>query len=286
MLIIISIVHSSKILASKYGWDRGELLNTAFGPYLKYKNQIIEKIDEVGASSSSPIVLYEYILINFLSIDIKVMKDEIESRLLSLNDKRERRNGEIALMTNRKDVEKAYEHLRSSKAYPYLPSLNTFRKIPVVDMLQSAESPSPVGTVFDTLTKDKMMKDLLASQLKKWAESARSELGMILGFPKNWKNASKNILHPVERVTARFLCTRCKRVDVKYRADESLDFAGVCLHECAVGNLKSNRTRKGKKAIWESKIFVKDEKVCWHSYLCRKLPLSLSTGGQSLEESG
>lgn len=180
-----------------------------------------------------------------------------------MSDKRDRRNAEMALMNNRKDVEKAYENIRSSKMYPFLPSLSTFRKLPVVAMLQSAETPSSIGTVFDSLIKDKMVKDLLASQLKKWVDSAKSDLGVILGFPKNWKNASKNILHPVERVTARFLCTRCQRLDVKYRSDQSLDFAGVCLHECSVGNPKHARSRTGKKATWESKNFVKDDKVCW-----------------------
>ncbi|KAH9478544.1 putative mannosyl-oligosaccharide alpha-1,2-mannosidase 1B [Psilocybe cubensis] len=232
--------NTTKILASKYGWERGELLNTDFGHYLRYKNKVIERINE---------------------IDVRVLRDNIESRLLALTEKRDRRNGEVALMNGRKDVEKAYQHLRSSKEYPYLPSLATFRKLPVVAMLQSAETPSSTGTVFDSLTKDKTVKDLLISQLKKWVDSAKSDFGVILGFPKNWKTASKNILHPVERVTARFLCTRCPRLDTKYRPDESLDFAGACLHECFVGNAKHARLRTGKKSVWDSKNFVKDDKA-------------------------
>lgn len=52
----LTCLHRSKILASKYGWERGELLDTAFGSYLRYKNKIIEKIDEIGAFRCSPYV--------------------------------------------------------------------------------------------------------------------------------------------------------------------------------------------------------------------------------------
>lgn len=190
------------------------------------------------------------------------MREQIESQLLALAERRQRRSNEISLMKNREDVETAYNRLRSTKAYPYMPSLPTFRKLPLIEMLQSEERPTTVVSVADTLQNDKVMKELLSSQLKRWVDKAKDDLGVALGFPKSWKNASKNILHPVERVTGRFLCKKCGCVEPKYRTDGCMDFAGACLHECVVGNKEKGRLRMGKKAVWDATNFVKDEKVC------------------------
>ncbi|KAF8884933.1 hypothetical protein CPB84DRAFT_1964901 [Gymnopilus junonius] len=194
-------------------------------------------------------------------VDVQVMQEQIEAQLLALADKRERRSAEISLMKNRGEVETVYNRLRSTKAYPYMPSLPTFRKLPVIEMLQSAERGKTVVSVSETLQNDKVMKELLASQLKKWVDKAKVDLGLVLGFPQNWKNASKNILHPVERVTGRFFCKRCGCVEQKYRMDGCMDFAGACLHECVVGNKEKGRLRTGKKVIWDAANFVKDEKA-------------------------
>ncbi|KDR80128.1 hypothetical protein GALMADRAFT_136670 [Galerina marginata CBS 339.88] len=225
---------TGKKLASRYGWEHDDLMNTSYGGYERHKTKLIEKVDEVGIS--------------------------IEAQLLALAGKRERRNAEITLMKNRADVEAVYKRLRSGKLHPYLPALATFRQLPVISMLQSSERSSPSHSVAETLQNDKVMKELMMNQLKKWTEKAKQDLGVTLGFPKNWKSASKNVLHPVERVTARFLCMKCERVDAKYRADWSLDFAGACLHECGVGNQKKGKVRKSK-VVWDAKNFVKDEKA-------------------------
>ena len=190
------------------------------------------------------------------------MREEIESQLLAIADKRERRKAEISLMKNRGDVETVYNRLRSTQAYPYMPSLPTFRKLPIIEMLQSAERPTTVASVSDALQNDKVMKELLAAQLRKWVNNAKDELGILLGFPKKWKSASQNILHPVERVTGRFLCKSCGCVEPKYQTDGCMDFAGVCLHVCVAGNKEKGRLRTGKKALWDPANFVKDEKVC------------------------
>ncbi|KAF8960360.1 hypothetical protein BDZ97DRAFT_1834304 [Flammula alnicola] len=232
---------SGKKIASSYGWDYDDLLKcTPYGVYQSRKTKLMENVNEV---------------------DVKVMKEEIEAMLLAHSEKSERRNTEISLMHNRKDVEDVYNRLRSMKTHPYLPSLSTFRQLPVISMLQTTERAASTTSVSDTLQNNPVMKDLLSTQLKKWTDKAKIDLGIALGFPKNWKNANKNILHPVERVTARFLCMQCQRIDAKYRDDESLDFAGACRHECGVGNQKKGRIRKGKKAAWDATNFVKDEKA-------------------------
>jgi hypothetical protein len=190
------------------------------------------------------------------------MKNDIEAELLAYSAKADNRKTEISLMHNRKDIAGLYERLRSGTVHTYLPSLATFRQLPVISMLQTAERDKKSPSAVETLEKNPVMNDLLNNQLKKWIDKAKMDFGVILGFPKNWKHASKNILHPVERVTARFVCTRCQRVDVKYREDGCLDFAGACKHECGVGNQKKGRIRKrGPKAVWDSKNFAKDDKV-------------------------
>jgi len=186
-----------------------------------------------------------------------MIKDQIEEGILVLQEKIGRRNTEITLMRNRKDVEKYYHALRSAKRYPFLPSLATFRRLPVIEMLQS----SSAENIADTLHKDRMIQELVKSQVEKWSNKAKAELAVTLGFPKNWKNANKNVVHPVERVTARFICKKCKRLDDKHRTDGCLDFAGACLHECGIGNEKRGRVAKGKKAIWNADNFVRDDKV-------------------------
>lgn len=194
--------------------------------------------------------------------DVNAMKDDIEAELLVYSEKAENRKTEISNMHNRQDIAGLYERLRSGSVHTYLPSLPTFRQLPVISMLQTAERDKKSPSAVETLEKNPVMNDLLNNQLKKWTDKAKMDFGAILGFPKNWKHASKNILHPVERVTARFVCTRCQRVDVKYREDGCLDFTGACKHECGVGNQKKGRIRKrGPKSIWDSKNFAKDDKV-------------------------
>jgi len=82
----------------------------------------------------------------------------------------------------------------------------------------------------------------------------------LLEFTKNWKNPSSNVLHPVERVTARFLCIQCgvKAKDKGNRTDDgSLDFVGACKHVC---NGSGGKPKKGKRG-WDVNKFMKDEKA-------------------------
>ncbi|KAF9568625.1 hypothetical protein CPC08DRAFT_702225 [Agrocybe pediades] len=238
----------SKHIATRHGWDLKLLLETSvFGPYKRRKDLLMENINEA---------------------DVNVMKDQIEEDMLSRLDKKSRRTSEINLMQNREDIKTYYHALRSNKyKYPILPSLDTFRRLPVISMLQSPDlnlssSETPAASVADSLRDDKVIINLVETQLKKWVDNAKAELAVVLGVPKNWKSANKNVLHPVERITARFLCTRCKRMDHKYRPDEGLDFAGACLHECGEreGKKKGRKVKMGN-LVWDPRSFVRDEKA-------------------------
>ena len=185
------------------------------------------------------------------------MVDQIESQLLALSERRSRHATEVAFLKNRADVEKYYDSLRSSKVYPFLPSLPSFRLLPIINLLQSASTTGGI-TIAQTLQSNSLMHNLLSDQLKQWAEKAKDDFAVLLGFQKGWKNASKNVLHPVERVTARFQCIQCG-VKAKDRTDDGcLNFAAACKHVCHVGR---GRPIKGKKVKWDVKNFVKDEKV-------------------------
>ncbi|KAF9533430.1 hypothetical protein CPB83DRAFT_845249 [Crepidotus variabilis] len=234
-------VKMAKNTASKFGWDYTDFLTaTLFGPFHRLKNKCLELVDET---------------------DIIMKMEDIEQSLLKLEEKRGRSHAETSLMENRKDVETLYNRLRSQKDHKFFPSLPTFRQLPVIALLQSGEHDGPRGKtpVANTLQNNPMMKDFLNKQLAQWVAKAKQDLGVTLGFPSNWKSANKNILHPVERMTARFLCTKCDRVDAKYKGDGCLDFAGACKHVCFIGSTRKQRT--DKKAAWDPKIFMKDTKA-------------------------
>jgi hypothetical protein len=187
------------------------------------------------------------------------MIDQIESQLLALSEKRGRHAVEVAHLKNRSDVEKHYNSIRSSKIHPFLPSLPTFRQLPIINLLQSASTIESI-TIAQTLQSNPLMRGLLSDQLKQWAQTAKEDFAVLLGFPRKWKNASKNVLHPVERATARFQCIRCG-AKAKSRGntdDGCLDFAAACKHVCSIGQ---GRVLKGKKGKWNVSNFVKDEKV-------------------------
>jgi len=137
-----------------------------------------------------------------------------------------------------------------------MPTLATFRELPIIAMLQGSPTTAETSKVSHTLQKISWVQDQLDVQLKKWVQDAKAQLGAVLGFP-NWKTASNVVLHPCDRLTARFRCKRCPRLSLKYLNDGCFDFAGACVHEC-VGMSKS-QTRHRK--TWDPDKFAKDGKV-------------------------
>ncbi|SRR6266545_1719092 len=167
---------------------------------------------------------------------------------------------EISLMENRNDVGDLYNSLRSNKTHDFLPSLPTFRQLPVVNLLQAGQHQGKqekrIKNVFHN---NALMQNLLDQQICQWAEVAKQDLAVILGYSKDWKTVSNLVLHPVQRVTAWFLCNKCQSVEKKYMMDGCLDFAGACAHIC---RSKNGKSQKAKKAAWNPAKFIKDDKVC------------------------
>ena len=195
----------------------------------------------------------------FEIIDVSVMVDQIESQLVALSERRSRRAAEVALSDNRIDVEKYYNSILFRKVHRFLPSLPTFRQLPIIKLLLSAPATNGI-TIAQTLESNSLMDGLLSNQLKQWVETAKEDFAVLLGFPKKkWKHVSKNVLHPVERFTARFRCIRCAKAKGGSITDDGcLDFQAACRHVCVSG---PGRTIRGKRGMWDVSNFVKDEKV-------------------------
>lgn len=203
-------------------------------------------------------------------------------------DRHRRRKAEAELLTRQTDIERHHQRIKSSGAYGLVPTLAEFRKLPTMKAMVDKDTAS----IDEELRRSDLIAALLRDNLKKWLEDARTGLAKLLGVV-NYKNASTKVctfplvremtswrdshgrvqrlpvscnrlqrgflvtdsyllqvLHPAERVTARFLCVTCGNKAV------SLDFAGVCKHEC------QKMSRGALKAPWTAERFVADTKVC------------------------
>lgn len=221
--------------ASGEGWDMHDLLNSqAYGSLHRYKTYALEEVT----------------LRDFLPI-----KPLVETQLLKMQTHRQNRENEESYRQRRDDVEQYYNRLRS--AGTIVPSLYEFRKLSVMMTMQGSVTgsrPNSSGLAKD-MKNSPLVAELVAADLKTWMASAREKLSELLGFPK-WRSASKTKLHPLDRITARFRCQRCEKVSKRYEMERSLDFPGVCAHECPSDD------KKNKKPVdWNADRFVKDGKA-------------------------
>ncbi|KAG5339775.1 hypothetical protein C0989_003575 [Termitomyces sp. Mn162] len=234
----------SNQLAQEKGWVHWDLMSsTPYGSMHRLKNSRIERVTRRDYDS---------------------IADEVKRTFVHLAILRERKAREAAYANTRYAVEQHHQRLRSQLPHIVLPSLDVFRRLPIVQLLQGTspetvdfplkESPHDVST---TLRKEKWVVERLNEELCQWREKVRKGLAAVLGYP-NWitsnENTNSEVLHPVDRVTARFLCKTCSRVASRYREDDCLDYAGACAHFCP--------GKKDKQVnVWAAGRFVKDEKA-------------------------
>src|SRR5258708_5958156 len=107
-----------------------------------------------------------------------LLRDQIESELLALEEKRKRRKGEIALTKNREDVEALYNKLRSTKTYEYLPSLPTFRQLTIIQLLQAGIYDGN-HNIANTLQNNPLMRQRLDQEVDRWIETAKQDLAVV-----------------------------------------------------------------------------------------------------------
>jgi hypothetical protein len=209
--------------------------------------------EEVQKRGKFPTNKVEAVLKRTLFVEYQVIHAKVDNEITKMIEARKRSSKEAVYRRHRDEVEQHYKRLKSSEKDRVFPSLAQFRRLPIINILQSKTSTS-TGVASD-LRRSELVAELLQDDLKNWRESAKSALAAALGFP-DWKSASKKKLHPVDRLTARFRCKRCESVGRETHKDMCLDFAGVCAHTC--DRLNADKRTKEK---WASDQFERDAKV-------------------------
>lgn len=190
--------------------------------------------------------------------EYELIRPKVDAEITRIVEARERSTTEGAYRRRRDDVEQHYNRLKSAGEGKVFPNLAQFRQLPIISVLQKKSS-TTTGIAGD-LNKSELVKELLEDDLRKWRESASTALAATLGFT-NWRSASKKHLHPVERLTARFICKKCKCEGHKFYEEGSLDFAGACAHVCLRPDMHKRAREK-----WTPNQFEKDNKVPFYFF--------------------
>ncbi|KAJ3992895.1 hypothetical protein F5050DRAFT_1578711 [Lentinula boryana] len=224
----------SKDLAVKEGLDFWDMMNTpTYESLFKQKNASLEVIQQ---------------------FDYKIREVDITAELLKVAERRSRRAHEAGYSTCRQAVEKHYNRLRALKQESPLPCLPSFRELPTIHQIQHSTSQS--GKELDIALQSQPIQALVHSELEKFHSDAKNALAATMGF-SDWKSPSILKLHPADRLTARFRCRTCQRVEAKYQDCGSLDYEGAIMHLCSVTldkpvssmPFKAARFEKDTKAI-------------------------------------
>ncbi|KAJ4490134.1 hypothetical protein J3R30DRAFT_34975 [Lentinula aciculospora] len=204
-------IQLSKALAARKGLSFWDMMNTpTYESLFRQKNAALEEIEQ---------------------LDYDMREADIGAELIKVVGRRSRRAHEAGYSTCCRAVEKHYNRLRALKQNTPLPCLPSFRKLPTIHQIQHSTSQSEKE--LDRNLQSQPIQTLVHSELEKFHLEAKNALAGVLGFP-NWKSPSNRKLHPADRLTARFQCKQCWRVEVKYKESESLDYAGAIMHLCSV----------------------------------------------------
>jgi hypothetical protein len=170
---------------------------------------------------------------------------------------RVRQTDEDVYRRQRQEVEERYNQIKSTAVQNPMPTLALFRQLPAVKLLQLLAKDKILATDSVEHADQSMTSSqgLIDEELEDWRQTARAEMGNILGFAE-WNGISADQLHPVDRATAWFQCRICQKNGRRYYLNPPLDFAQACAHICPQADKKIRA-----KDIWAAKKFVKDEKV-------------------------
>lgn len=203
---------------------------------------------------------------------MRLLLTKIDAEILSQVEKKERREKSHSQQMRRTDITRHYDWILEGKNYPVIPILSEFRELPIIKALHDRDDAMPtLSNTTDSssankrvleseLKRSELIGGMIDSDLKNWVQTALVAFDSILGQPK-WKTASTRVLHPAERVTARFICTVCSSPPKAcVTLAESLDFREACAHECVRYSKKVVAKRK-----WRADQFVPDQKVQYMS---------------------
>jgi hypothetical protein len=203
---------------------------------------------------------------------------KIDAEILSQVEKKERRTKAYAQQMRRTDITRHYDRIAERKNYPVILILAEFRELPIIKALQDRDDAMPIlsnttnsssantRVLESELKRSELIGGMVDSDLRNWVQTALVAFDSMLGQPK-WKSASTRVLHPAERVTARFVCAVCSNPPKTCTAfAEPLDFREACAHECVRYSRKAVAKRK-----WRADQFVPDQKVQYMS-ACAESP--------------
>ncbi|OSD01490.1 hypothetical protein PYCCODRAFT_1503536 [Trametes coccinea BRFM310] len=182
--------------------------------------------------------------------EFATIQETVAAEVTAMKQRKLQREKERVLQSRRGTVAKEYARLKqNAEQGTIFPSLPEFRKLSVVKTVETSSSSN------DPNITDPFIGQILMNNLDQWRASARAALAAVLGFP-DWKTMSKRKLHPVDRLTAWFLCKRCHASNKTRGNDDGMDFATACGHTCA---------HLSKKALssyaWNANQFAPDEKA-------------------------
>lgn len=154
---------------------------------------------------------------------------------------------EKARVLRHREVERLYRELDHAK-FDCFPSLPQFRKLPTLRTFHdSTLDVKSVGW------RNEFVDTLIKNDVQEWATKTVQAFLERLGYLE-WP-PTKALIHPVHRVSSRFICTRCSKSGQKATRNKSLTFREAAHHTCLV-------SEKGNKDQWSPKNFVLDVKVC------------------------
>ena len=255
---------SARKLAIDAGWNVEDLLNTSTYTSLHQSyTTCLETISEGGKH----ILFVRKKCCNGIK-DVRLLLTKIDAEILSQVEKRERRQKAHAQQIRRTDITRHYDRIVEGKNYSVIPTLAEFRELPIIKALQDRDDAMPIlpnttnsssantRVLESELKGSELIGGMIDSDLKNWVHTALVAFDSMLGQPK-WKSASTRVLHPAERVTARFICAVCSSPPkTNSTFTESLDFREACAHDC-VRYSKAVTKRK-----WRADQFIPDQKVC------------------------
>lgn len=213
---------------------------------------------------------YTVIYSSFI-VDIEKIASSVENELLLVAEKRERERQESLRKSNLVALTAQYQKFRSQEPAMVLPPFSTFLRLPMITSFlnftedkrkksvstsNAQDDTSCVRTLCDLL-KQPEVQIVLRSELSKWEASVRQRFAERLGLPR-WVSASATVLHPLDRLTARFRCKKCDSVSNCYKMDSCLDFVGVCRHVCKTAD-ENDDSEMGDS--WDASRFDRDERV-------------------------
>ncbi|KAI5123768.1 hypothetical protein M0805_000357 [Coniferiporia weirii] len=226
----------TRALAHKEGWEVQDLKDRpSCSALLMNKRRALERVTE---------------------LDFKLIKPNLEAEIIKMIEKRTRSTEEQAYAKRRGLVVQEYHRLRStssSESPIIVPTLSAFRELPIMKSLQNKHGMDPDDMA--KKLKDPTLRSLLDDNLSSWRDKARNDFSAILGFRKYHPTSEKK-LHPVDRLTSRFLCSKCMHQSSNRNQTSPLDFEAACVHNC------SHLTKKQKsKRDWSAAQFVLDHKA-------------------------